>query len=334
MRIGVFTAPVEVNCGTVLQAYALRKIFEKLNNDVTIIYPNLEWLKRQHEHFNYINKDFIDNYVRPLRIENYDDLKEDMFDFLIVGAERVWMKGYLLMDITQGYFNFAKDWNTPRISYACSFGTNIWNYNIKDTEICKELIKKFKAVSVREKCGIDLCKNILNVDSLHVLDPAFLLSKEEWLSIIDYNNVDKHNDEEFLFAYVFNKNKNNIDKINKIAEDNNIKKENIIISSYGLNVNQWLFNILNAKIVVTDSYHGSVFRTIFGGKMIVFKNDLNGIGRFDTIGDTLAATDNVLSTLEEYDENKSYEINNITYEKINEMKKISMNYIYNNIKGE
>jgi hypothetical protein len=35
------------------------------------------------------NRKFIDEYINPLRIESYDDLKEDMFDFLVVGAERV-----------------------------------------------------------------------------------------------------------------------------------------------------------------------------------------------------------------------------------------------------
>ena len=147
MKIGLFTCPIEYNNGTVLQAYALKTVLEKLGHSVIVIYPNISWIKAAIKSYNNINKDFIEKYINPFRIESYDDLKEEMFDFLIVGAERVWMPSYMHMDdLAQSYLKFAKNWNTPRISYSTSFGTTKWNYSENLTNECKELIQLFKAV--------------------------------------------------------------------------------------------------------------------------------------------------------------------------------------------
>jgi hypothetical protein len=330
MRIGLFTAPIEYNNGTVIQAYALKTVLEKLGHTVTVIYPNIPWMRNCTEQYHNINKAFIEKYINPLRIESYDDLKEDMFDFLIVGAERVWMPSYMRMDdLAQSYLKFAKDWATPRISYATSFGTTKWNYSSALTNECKELIQLFQSVSVREEVGISLVKENLEYDNVvHLLDPVFLLSKEEWLSLIDFNTV-KHYIDNNIFAYTFNRQDKEYCKT--IAKDRDCYAFEF---GYGININQWLYNLYTAKTVITDSYHGSVFRTIFGGEMIVYKNNINGEGRFDTIGDTLAASNNILERLSDYNPETNYLIGPETYEKLLLLKETSLNYLKNNLNSK
>ena len=323
MRIGLFTAPIEYNNGTVLQAYALKRALEKMGHTVTVIYPNIEWMRLEYQHKGCFNKSFIEKHIQPLRIESYDDLKEDMFDFLIVGAERVWMPSYMRMDdLAQSYLKFAKDWKTPRISYSTSFGTYVWNYPPNLTEECSKLAQKFQAISVREEAGIALSQNHLNYpNAVHVLDPVFLLSKEEWLSLIDMDHV-RHYIDGNVFSYVFNKHEKEYFKT--IANDRNCYSFEI---GYGLPIEEWLYNLYAAKTVVTDSYHGSVFRTIFGGEMIVYKNNPNGEGRFDTIGDTLAAHNSVLDKLSDYSPEIDYFVKEETYKKLDEWKKISLDFL-------
>jgi hypothetical protein len=41
MIVGLFTAPLEFNNGTVLQAYALKHVIETLGHKVIVIYPNI-----------------------------------------------------------------------------------------------------------------------------------------------------------------------------------------------------------------------------------------------------------------------------------------------------
>lgn len=330
MRIGLFTAPIEYNNGTVLQAYALKRVLEKMGHDVTVIYPNIEWMQIENKRKGSPNTGFIEKYISPLRIQSYDDLKEDMFDFLIVGAERVWMPSYMHMDdLAQSYLKFAKDWKTPRISYATSFGTYTWNYPKDLTNECKELIQQFQAVSVRENAGVKLLEDHLNYDgAVHLLDPVFLLSKEEWLELIDFNKV-RHFIDGNVFSYVFNRSEK--DCFKKIANDRGCYSFEM---GYGLDIIQWLYCLYAAKTVVTDSYHGSVFRTIFGGEMIVYKNNPNGEGRFDTIGDTLAAHNSVLNKLSDYSSETDYFVKEETYIKLEEWKQKSLDFLNKQIKGE
>ena len=53
------------------------------------------------------------------------------------------------------------------------------------TKLSIELAKKFNAVSVREKSGIALCKEHLDVEAVLVLDPTLLLPKK-WTKLKIY----------------------------------------------------------------------------------------------------------------------------------------------------
>ena len=69
------------------------------------------------------------------------------------------------------------------MSYAASFGVDSWEYTDKQTKVCKELVKQFNAVSVREHSGIHLCQKYLDVKASEVLDPTLLLSNDDYCSL-------------------------------------------------------------------------------------------------------------------------------------------------------
>ena len=75
------------------------------------------------------------------------------------------------------FLKFAENWTVPKIVYGASLGINIWEYNKEDEKIAKLLLKKFKAVSVREKGSIQLIENHLGIKPDFVLDPTLLIYK-------------------------------------------------------------------------------------------------------------------------------------------------------------
>ena len=48
-------------------------------------------------------------------------------------------------------------------------------------------------------------------------------------------------------------------------------------------IEDWLLGLKNAKVVITDSFHGAVFSIIFNTRFIVYANKVRGIDRFETL---------------------------------------------------
>ena len=146
----------------------------------------------------------------------------------------------------------------------------------------RELIKKFSAVSVREESSVQLVKDNLGVDAQWVLDPTMLLKKEDYLDLC--KDVPESN-EPSVFAYILDM----TDEKRKMAEQiaktlgcsvlylsaDKVKKEDTI--------EKWLANFRDAKYVITDSYHGTVFSLIFQKQFYTFYNTYRGNARMDSL---------------------------------------------------
>src|SRR5690606_15864360 len=106
------------------------------------------------------------------------------FDTYIVGSDQCWRPKYS-PNITNYFLDFLNDkQNVIRISYAASFGTSDWEFNEPETKMCRDLIQKFDAVSVRESSGIELCQKYLDKEAQHVLDPTMLLELDDYITKI------------------------------------------------------------------------------------------------------------------------------------------------------
>jgi len=81
---------------------------------------------------------------------------------------------------TSDLLAFAKP--EQRISYAASFGVD----EILDEkkEVYAENLSLFKALSVREKRGAEIIKELTGRDAQVVLDPTMLLTSEQWSKVV------------------------------------------------------------------------------------------------------------------------------------------------------
>lgn len=307
MKIGIYTQPLSHNYGGILQNFALHYVLKKMGHTpITInhgqnnywsnlkcLIHNLLCLFTKQPYWNVLSikdlnklkapfKPFINEYIqitKPIVKCSSNIVKQQKFELIIVGSDQVWRPCY--NDIFSSYLSFAKKNNIPKIAYAASFGVDNWEYTPEQTKVCAELIKQFKAVSVRESSGIDLCKKYLNVDAVNVLDPTLLLDKSDYsLLCKDIPKAEKG----YLLVYILDEDKSKEAYVNEFASKNNLSVKQIHAENkVSLLIEEWLALFRDATIVVTDSFHGTVFSILFQKEFISLINKGRGASRFESL---------------------------------------------------
>ncbi|MBO5865308.1 MAG: polysaccharide pyruvyl transferase family protein [Bacteroidaceae bacterium] len=322
MKIGILTLPLHNNYGGILQAYALQRVLQKLGHDAMVIdrerYIRLplyrkglsyckrlikkiitdrslaiQWDKEYNHNINIMRKNtypFLLKHINRIVIKkNYNELNSYNFDAFVVGSDQVWRPWYFGRNIiADAFLSFTKGKDVKRISYAASFGTEEWEYTPIQTNKCKELIKRFDAVSVREDSAVKLCKEHLDVDALHVLDPSMLLNAEEYINLFESAATSKSKGT--LMCYILDADTNKDKLIANVATTLNLKPFSVN-SKYEIPnapieeriqppVEEWIRGFYDAEYIITDSFHACVFAILFKKPFIVYGNKERGMARF------------------------------------------------------
>lgn len=236
---------------------------------------------------------FIDKYIHRRQVFSYSELKANDYLALVVGSDQIWRPQYARnanADIRDAYLNFAKDWDVTRLAYAASFGTDECEYTEKEKNDCSVLLKKFDAVSVRETSGINLCESMGRNDVCQVIDPTLHLDKEDYINLVPKDYPLSEGD---LMCYVLDKSEDACAIIDYIAKEKGLKSFEVIAQSdvdssenegfYQPPVEKWLKGFMDAKFVVTDSFHACVFSILFGKPFVVLANQERGVARYQTL---------------------------------------------------
>jgi len=321
-KIAVLTQPLHDNYGGLLQAYALSKILSRYG-EVTIVnrwrghdsfikkcaYKIRQSLirnpliptKKQKEIISQNTKGFQVKYLPNLSDKittNSKMLKliEMGFDSYVVGSDQCWRPRYS-PQLSNFFLDFINEkQNIKRIAYAASFGASEWEFTEEQTTICRELVQKFDAVSVRENSGIKLCEENLNIEALHVLDPTMLLNVDDYKNITQLEKIERSNGH--LKVYVLdesNEKKNVIDYVSKKLDlqtfevlpkkrlrSEKITNQNITEFIYPSPA-EWLRGFQDAEFVITDSFHGTVFSILYKLPFIAIGNTSRGLSRFESL---------------------------------------------------
>lgn len=362
MRVLIYTQPQWANYGGILQAYALQMTLERMGHSVTVSsckheIPVSRWMwskahikrllgrgdrgkkifdvRRYNEAIPIVEENtqrFVKQYIhQDLRAPK--QIKESDYDAIVVGSDQVWRPMFSINPIMNSYLDFAKDWNIKRLAYSASFGTDEWEYSAEQTKEAAELIKKFDAVSVREASAVSLCKEYLGVDAVHLLDPTMLLDRSEYEAIAC--EMPKSNGE--LFAYVLDNSESKTALIDKIAKDKgmNVFHVDSLIDDWSAPVEsrihppieRWIRGFMDAKFVVTDSFHGCVFSIIFGIPFVVIGNVSRGMTRFNSLLQLFGMEDHLLSEQRGYNSGMDYSIPELAEETLQLMKQKSYSFL-------
>lgn len=336
MKVGVLTHPVAGNYGGMLQAYAMVKALNQCGYEAYNLEYEPRSFKRRLTHpikrikdglrsFLYRHK-LVSTKAKPpftlslalgqeFRAKNIPTIKIDTpqgvdlqgVDAIVVGSDQVWRKIYAAPMKSLPYFflSFAPDAvRKASISYAASFGTDRWEGNDEETVECARLLREFKAVSVREMSGVDICQKYFATEAIQIADPTFLLQKEDYDLMIDAENTYAP-EAPFLSAYVLD-NKNNIESMLRgIASSigvsmlhlNALTRKISKHLNFPLTVPQWLRFIRDSQYLITDSFHGCVFAIIFNKPFICLGNKKRGTARFESLLTTYGLQDRLLTEL-------------------------------------
>ena len=159
-----------------------------------------------------------------------------------------------------------------KASYAASF--SYLNIDDKNLKRIQESLKKFQAVSVREYHGLEIL-NKIGIQGTWVLDPVFLLSKEDWIKLMSPFTKT----ENFLLIYDFEKNNELKEFALQYAKEKNLRIY-AINDTYPLNYVDKNFNnagprefislIYHCDAFISNSFHGTAFSIIFNKPVFVF----------------------------------------------------------------
>ena len=174
---------------------------------------------------------------------------------------------------------------------------------------------------VRENTAKDILveKNIKNVEQ--VLDPTFLLTKDEWKDLSHKAKINEK--EKYILIYQLHDNKEFDKYAKEFAKMKGMKLLRISPSIYHMirsgkliylpDQYEFLAYFENAEYILTDSFHATVFSIIFNKKFIdVLPKNKTGT-RIESILEILSIDNRILK-----DYNKFELIDkNIDYEKVN-----------------
>ena len=303
MKIGILTFQWanNRNFGASIQSFACKSLMNKTigKNDTKIINynpTNFNFIKRIFHFFtglsfNEYNNKFLKISKEICDSENLRELNNE-FDTFVVGSDQVWRTIWLKEKSLHYFFDFVND-DKKKIAYAASFGVDYWEGDKKLTEEIKHLIKRFDHISVREESGIDICKNIFGVDNaVCVLDPTLMISREDYQPILDDWQDKSHLKKKYIAHMLLDDTKELRNESQEIAnylkaEINHIKGKSFKILGRDITfynkVSQWLTYLKDAELVITDSFHCTVFSLIFHKKFVVVANKARGVARLETL---------------------------------------------------
>jgi len=250
MLIGLLTLPLETGYGSIMQAYALKKVLTKEGHNVTLIrrlikrdrYNILNIIKRfvkkyifrqnalvfydkkVFDEFPIITKNtrkFIDKHLAPYTEDffssfQFKKLSDYKFEAIVIGSDQVWRQG-CMENVSDYFLPFIDTSKTKLISYAASFGQDYLTYSQQQIEIAKSKLKEYCGISVREHSGVDICKKTFEVNATLVLDPTMLLSKEDYFQLIE-NHEDCIRYETNVTAFILDRTFDKQEAIKKVCK--------------------------------------------------------------------------------------------------------------------
>jgi polysaccharide pyruvyl transferase WcaK-like protein len=371
MKVGILTLPLHANYGGILQAYALQTILERMGHEVVVFQNDydgirrfpatklpliwgkrilrkiqgssspvfLEWKKKRElpVETQYVQQ-FINHNIHIYKVEDLTSIPNGEFDAIVVGSDQIWRRSYTRRiwktDIQNAFLLFASEWKIKRVAYAASFGIDRWDYSAKETSECATLAKRFDGISVREDSGMSLCSKYLGIKVKLVLDPTMLLSKDDYIKLIEQAKIPRN--EGKLFSYILDRNVEIDSFVNRVAADHDMKPYSITLSAdYSLpvekrikpSVETWLRGFYDAELVVTDSFHGCVFSIIFGKPFIALGNANRGMSRFSSLLRMFGLEDHLINDVNDYSSVKSYGQSCEQDEKLITLQKASLSFL-------
>lgn len=307
-KIGIITFHNSYNCGSMLQAFALQQVVDRLterkseiidfsnegqkklysvcqpNDGVKNIIKNIilaPWHKRIARNYESYESFKRRNFrLSHPPIHKSTKLSDADYDIVLAGSDQIW--NITIEDGDDAYFlPWVK--NARKVAYAPSFGAKDIAKFSDEPNRYSEYLKSFSDLSIRERNGLEWLENLTGRNAELLLDPTLLLAQE------NYEKIESHDlklPSRYIFYYSpgYSRDINNL--VRRIS-----KKYTMPVIAFNTktfyvkgmqflgfrlpeieNPSTYLQLIKNAEMVITTSFHGTVFSTIYRRKFWTVKN--------------------------------------------------------------
>ena len=319
-KIGILTFHNAHNYGAVLQAYALKTKLNRMGHEASVLnyqnkyiaktyrkvlhidfwkrdilpsrwgkvirevrdvfYGLKEWQKQWKVFEDFIAEKLLDGDTKQLSLE---EVAAKDCDVYVLGSDQIWARE-LTHGMDPAYFGqFAPE--KKKISYAAS----VPNGSIPENEkpFFKQYLESLSHISVREEKLAQSLRDLTGREIDTVIDPTLLLEREDYEPLL-YKKPLKQGD--YVFAYFVVENEMVSRCAKKAAEllgceliELHYKKTPVICGKnmiFDAGPSEFLTYIRDAKMLVTNSFHGTVFSILFRKKFYsVYKEN----GRIDNL---------------------------------------------------
>lgn len=265
-----------------------------------------------------------------------------IYDAYITGSDQVW-NPYQPYCIEPYFLTFAPK-GKKRISYAASIGLD------KLPEIFESKISQwlnmYDYISVREKNTADYLKSLTGLDITTVADPTFFLDSTYWKKIAVYPQKKK-----YILMFTLSCIPEILNYCQQLSKESGLELMSLRMnqSEYNPKDNytiitdagpaEFLGYMANAEIVITNSFHGTVFAFLMGAKNVftyIPEGNKRGV-RIVNLYDELGYPNHILrkNLTKSYSELQSMSLNNELVQKnIERMSTSSRIFLLNSLKDE
>jgi len=315
-KIGILTFHRAVNYGAVLQAYALQKTIKKIcpKFKVKVIDFYTKETEKAYAILGYAHPNWFKRVVLyAMKLTCYIPLwsKKRKFRKFVETefslTRRYWsandfMKNPPIMDVYVSgsdqvfncnnnskeayYLSFAKG-KSKKVAYAPSFGRSVFDEAVELK--VRDAILDFDSLSCRETVGAEFLSRVTKTRVPVVVDPVFLLSREEWSNFSFKPKLGY----KYIFVYDLNGGKSLMQIAKKIAQEKGLKIVcqtqracvfyNITKTIRSSGPREFVGLMANAEYVVTDSFHGTAFSVLFKKKFCVYIATPHSASRIETL---------------------------------------------------
>ena len=312
MNVGIITFHCSYNFGSALQSFAMQTATQSLQHTVALI----DYKSKDFDHYRLVNLEHPKSFIkfcqnaRPLlrrresfrafwkkyfnltssysyKTESKLNTLASEFDCFICGSDQIWN-----LDCTGGavepfFLSFAGD--KRRIAYAPSLAHTSFRPENFDKEQVANLLSHFDYISVREEETVPLFQPLTKKPIEVVLDPTLLLNAEDYSEMASRRILEG----DYIFMYLLRKCPELIESTVAMANTTGMKvvyisEKNLDIPNsvnlFGVGPEEFVSLIAHANLILTNSFHATVFSVLFHRHFRVFATDKSGARMRDLLG--------------------------------------------------
>ena len=291
-RIGILTLHRALNYGAVWQCWALKKACESMGFEVETIDFNPfghYTIKGVLRHtpivaYSYMKliyqfNRFVKRRLNPTQhTESHEWIKNNppKDDMYIVGSDQVWANMVVGAYFDSYLLDFAPT-NVKRIAYAASTGGNPMELN----EYQLTELRKFSAISIRERQSVSDVQNKVDIPVADVCDPTLLLRQEDYAPLEKKPwCLPKH----YIAYFDLAGDPFCVESAKRLSKELHLPLFNLAgkykrwarYNYIAPTPEQWLYIIHHADFICTNSFHGVCISIIFNRPFVYCAPKIGG----------------------------------------------------------